>query len=648
MAVDATMTEKVVDKATGLFKKGFATFDKMVFLEEGQQDTVNTTATNFKLMQSIMETNIEEIEASISNMDDAEEIRKARKALELLKDQGMKDTAQSIAAGEEVGISQMKQFGQNLMDIKKGLGNINAQVEISFDGLVKEYSNQIVSEANSDKAQDAHFRSLLIAMRQQSSYLEQQIEQMDKQEDLNEEQIALLAANKKDLVNINQYSEKMTVFSKMGPEELKKNKDSLVDIVGELKNDRVFESKMYTTMNQIDNSIQSLSTDSEILNETMNDLTEAQMSGKEVIAGTAKQLKQGAKGMVSSMVLSAMGLGGLDEALGLSEKFSQLDLFGRKGLFGKGGLLSNIMQLKGMSGAVGGGLAVAGAGAAGYAFGSWLNKKVDEMGGEKGFLGSTLYKWIHGEKENREEEVDNVVAEAEIASRELATIDVGLDNLNTEIARIKKKADIEYFLPEKEKELLAEVRQKKERLLKRREEMLVETGAIKGEEGRAESILETYIGDISPFDLGMPDVGVAPFEDKMDFDLGKEKTMTEKASIVNTNVLGDQIINQGAVSEVMGDQVIDQGAITEVMNPIIEPVIKSVGVMPEEVTYLPKIMEDTTQMIIDNSKKEKEKVVESSKQAPIVVIPPTPPTPVDLSKSVDDVSLTILNNDIFG
>lgn len=612
----ATMTEKLVDKTTDLFQKGFATFDKMVFLEEGQQDSINASATNFKIMQDVMSMNIEEIEKSISSMKDAKDVREVRNAVEKMNDQNMKDTARRIAAGEDIGIKQMMQFSKDLMAIKKGFDKLDTKVEISFNDLVGEYSKQIVSNANSDKAQDHHFRSLLVAMNTQSEYLKDQIDQMNKQSDLNEQQIQLLAAHKKDLANISGYSERMAKYSKMGPDKLKENKESLDEIVNELTNDNIFQTKMYTTMNLIDDSIQSLSADSEVLNETMNDLSEAQSSGKELIAGSARELKKGAKGMVSSMILSAMGLGGLDEALGLSEKFSQLDLFGKTGLFGKSGLLSNIMKLKGISGVAGGGLAVAGAGAAGYAFGSWLKKKIDEVGGEEDYVGSAAYKLLYGDQEKRAIEQGDIVAKTQQMSKDVEGINAGIDLLDKEIQSITIQSPNEYFLADYQKKNLEAYRRQKEALIRKRRKI---TGEQEPEVIRAENILDTYTEDFVPYGMRLFD----------DTDLNKSKTMTEKVDVIPVKAITNEISSKA-------------------IETVTQSLRSNEVITPESIKYLPQTMEDTTQMLIDYNKRERENLMKSQKApAPVIIQPPNPPAPVDLSKSVDDPTLILFSNDVF-
>ena len=642
MAVKTTKTESVMDKATNVFKKGFATFDKMMFLEESQQDSLNAAATNFEVINKAVNINIEEIEESISKMTDVKQIKEMRSAMEGLKNQNMQDTAKKIAAGEDVGIEQAKQFSKDLLTVKKSFKNLDTNIEISFDDMMKTYAKQTMLDSNSDKAQEGHFRSLLIALTKQSSYLKEQVAHLEKQDELSEEQIALLEANKRDLTKINAYSSETAKYSKMGPEGLKKNKEAIDSLMVGVSNE-VFESKMYTSFNQIDNSIQSLGVDSENLNETMNDLTEAQISGKEVIAGSAKELKKGAKGMVSSMVLSSLGLGGLDEALGISEKFANLELFGKQGLFGKKGLLSNVLGMVkggggGMAPGLGGGLpgistltggvgmkglmtakmgaigagglgtmagaalGVGAAGAAGYAVGTGINKLIDKIGGEKNFLGASAARAIYGGSEREANNAADVISKWRSMSDTSEGIDLALDEID-DFIQVKEEG----WTSKAEEQSIEQAQRMAEVLKRKKKKLEAEDKNIK-EEIKIET--SEIIGE------------------NEDFDRKKQSMKTEGVGTKKSFNQSDKIVYS----------VVEEAGID----------FENVGVTPKEVSYLPKVMEDNTNLIIKNSKEERERIVKAQNPTPIIIPPSNPPVPVDTSKSVDDMSLTILNNDIFG
>lgn len=633
MDVIAKKTEELMDKATGIYQKSMGMFNKMVFLNEDQQDTINSTATTFEIYNKMVTSNIESIEESISNITDVKQVREIREAMERLKDQNMKDTAQKIAAGENVGIQQMQQFSKDLMLVRRGLDHLETGVSASFNDMVGMYAKQIISQSNSDKAQESHFRSLLISMNQQAKYLETQIEQMDKQKDLDENQLALLESHKSDLDKIKKFSADTAKFSKMGPDELKKQKGALDDILGQLS-DTVFESKMFTTMNQVDNSIQSMSVDSERLNETIEDLTQAQMSGKEVIAGTAMQLKKGAKGMVSSMVLSSLGLGGLDEALGISEKFSELNLFGQSGLFGKKGMLSNIVgTVKGAGGALGGvgsalgsGVAVAGAGAAGYALGTGINKLIDKIGGEEDYLGAAASRAIHGGAEREAVSMGDVVKKWSSMSNTVDGIDEALIDINN-FMKVKEKG----WTTKAEKQSIEHAKRMSE-VLKRKRKKLERGDSVQDKNmADVDKEIEVSVKDAVEFSNIEPDMQASIIENENYV----PNKMTDKVNVMSTKVMGDQIVGGKTSAKVLENDV--------------ESIINKNSVTSESVEYLPKAIQDTTSMIIEKNQRENQRIVDSQKQqAPVVITPPIPPTPVDLNKSIDDPTLSVLNNDLFG
>lgn len=633
MDVIAKKTEELMDKATGIYQKSMGMFNKMVFLNEDQQDTINSTATTFEIYNKMVTSNIESIEESISNITDVKQVREIREAMERLKDQNMKDTAQKIAAGENVGIQQMQQFSKDLMLVRRGLDHLETGVSASFNDMVGMYAKQIISQSNSDKAQESHFRSLLISMNQQAKYLETQIEQMDKQKDLDENQLALLESHKSDLDKIKKFSADTAKFSKMGPDELKKQKGALDDILGQLS-DTVFESKMFTTMNQVDNSIQSMSVGSERLNETIEDLTQAQMSGKEVIAGTAMQLKKGAKGMVSSMVLSSLGLGGLDEALGISEKFSELNLFGQSGLFGKKGMLSNIVgTVKGAGGALGGvgsalgsGVAVAGAGAAGYALGTGINKLIDKIGGEEDYLGATASRAIHGGAEREAVSMGDAVKKWSSMSNTVDGIDEALIDINN-FMKVKEKG----WTTKAEKQSIEHAKRMSE-VLKRKRKKLERGDSVQDKNmADVDKEIEVSVKDAVEFSNIEPDMQASIIENENYV----PNKMTDKVNVISTKVMGDQIVGGKTSAKVLENDV--------------ESIINKNSVTSESVEYLPKAIQDTTSMIIEKNQRENQRIVDSQKQqAPVVITPPIPPTPVDLNKSIDDPTLSVLNNDLFG
>jgi hypothetical protein len=639
MDIVAKKTEELVDKASGVIQKGFSAFDKMVFLNESQQDTINTTAATFGIYNKIMSNNIDEIENSISSMTEVKQINETRGAIESLKNQNMQDTARKIAAGENVGIEQMQEFSKNLMVIRRGLESLDTNISMSFNDLVGMYAKQIVSQVNSDKAQESHFRSLLVSMNNQGKYLQEQIRQMEDQKNLDENQIVLLEAHKRDLEKIKKFSSDSAKFSKMGPEGMKENKDAINEVVNQLSN-QTFESKMFTTMNTLDNSIQSMSVDSERLNETMNDLTQAQMSGKEVIAGTAMKLKKGAKGMISSMVLSSMGLGGLDEALGISEKLSDLNLFGNEGLFGKKGMLSNIVGtvkggaagVKGLMGAGGlgsfatGAAGVVGAGAAGYALGTGINKLIDKIGGEENFLGAAASRAIHGGAEREGISTGDAIKKWGSMSNSVEGIDEALIDIDNFI-KTKEKG----WTTKAEKQSIQHAKHMAEVLQRKRKKL--EAGDLVRDKNKkeVETGLEISIEDTLK-SIGVNDESLFP---DINGEINRFKTMTDKVNVISTKVMGDQIVGtEGALKP-------------SAVN--MEPDFNKKGVVPEEITYLPKVMHDTTNMIIENNKEESKRSREAQKQqTPVIIPPPTAPAPVDLNKSIDDPTLTIFNNDIFG
>lgn len=610
MALRAERTEAILDKATKTFQTGFGLFNKMVFLNEDQQDIINTAVTNFEIYNKMITSNVENIEETISKMTDVNQVKEFREAVERLKKQEMRDTAEKVAAGEDVGITQMKQFSDGLMLIRKGIQGVEAEISMSFDDLINIYAKQITSGVNSDKAQEMHFRSLTITMGQQAKYLEAQIKQMDKQNDLNEEQAAILEANMRDLEKIKQFSQDTAVFSKMGPEELKKNKDVLNDIVGRLS-DQTFESKMFNTMNNVDNSIQSLSVDSENLNNTMEFLSESQTKGKEMVAGTARDVKKSAKGAISAMVLSSLGLGGLDEALGISEKFSELNLFGKEGLFGKGGLLSNINQMKGVGGVVGGGLAVAGAGAAGYAFGGWLKKKIDELGGEKDFLGSKAYELVYGDKEKKTGEAADIIKTTVEMSRTVEGADEAIKIMNDKIKEYSKELEDQWFVSDEEEQKLELMKKQRAALSRVRDKRLTEE----------KKQIQIEIENIP----------------KTVYERNELQSLKEKKQ--SLKVKESEKVIEGGRAEVINveNQTMFDGG--------------KRGIVPNDVQYLPKVMEDTTTMIINNAKEENNRLIAAQKDKDTVKVPipaPSVPAAVDLNKSIDDPTLTIFNNDIFG
>lgn len=681
MALRADKTEGILDKASNLLQTGFSVINKMVFLNEDQQDTINAAATNFEIYNKMITSNTKNIEESVSKMTNVEEVKLFREAMERIQKQEMQDTARKIAAGEDVGIRQMKQFSDDLITVRKGIQEVKAEVSISFDDLTKTYSQQIVSNANSDKAQEMHFRSLLIAINQQSNYLENQIKQMEKQGEIDEEQTNLLEAHRRDLEKIKQFSEDTVVFSKMGPEELKKNKEVLNGIMGRLS-DQTFESKMVTTMNKVDNSIQSLSVDSENLNNTMEYLGEAQSKGKEVVAGTARDIKKGAKGAVSSMILSSLGLGGLDEALGISEKFSELDLFGKEGLFGKKGLLSNIVGMVkgggagmapglgggipgvgfltggagisglmgtnvsalgglGAGGMLGAGLGVVGAAGAGYAAGTGINKLIDKFGGEKNFLGASAARAIYGGIEKEAMSTADTIKKWQAMSGTFEGIDQALTEID-EFIKIKEQGQIS----KAEEQSINAVRRMAE-ALKRKKERLEKKD--KNQKKIKSELEEEKIIEITDTEIrnALPEVE-ASIEIKNIPETGYEETELQKLTNKKQSSKIDTMRANWGVNR--GETKLE---ITNSDVKFVEgkPVGGERGIIPNEIQYLPKTIEDTTTMIIRNAKEENARLIAAQKvQSPakVPVPAPTVPAPVDLNKTIDDPTLTIFNNDIFG
>jgi hypothetical protein len=244
-----------------------------------------------------------------------------------------------------------------------------------------------------------------------------------------------------------------------------------------------------------------------------------------------------------------------------------------------------------------------------------LKNKIDQWGGEENFLGSKAYDLIYGDKYKRTHEAADLGRITGEMSKTLEGTEKALDIMDEKINLYTKDLESQWFVSDEEKNKL-ELMKKQRAALERKRRNQSQEQRIK-----IEGKNETHIDSIL----------ISEAEEE----INRSKAMTDKVNVISTKVMGDQIIS--------AEDMIKPSAVN------MESSTGSGGVTPEEITYLPKVMHDTTNMIIENSKEEGKRSREAQKQqAPVIIPPPSAPAPVDLNKSIDDPTLTLFNNDIFG
>jgi len=669
MDINANMTGKMFDKVTSMFQKVSSVFDPIVELDKDQKKTVDKLALNFNMLSKMVEDNEESINREISSLSDQDEISEIKEAILMLKDQNSKDVADSILKSKDINLTQTEKLAENLDKIKLRLGYLDDHISFDLGDIIKTSVAQIdINQDISDK-RTKDFFGLYSLLKTQSKNLADQIKGIEGQKKISADQLSILGVHKHELIKINKYLGLMLNYTKMGPKELKLHTKELRDLVSQIGNE-TFESKMYTTMNQVDSSIESLSVDSEVLNETLGDLSQGRTEGKDVITTGAQRFKEGIKGATISVVLESLGLGGLNEALGISEKLAGMDIFGKggiissltqmgkKGIGGVGSFLGGAKALAGLgpslgsiaSGGVGAmagaALGVGAAGAAGYALGTGINKAIDWVGGEENFLGGVAARAIHGGEEKEAGSTSDMIKKWGSMSDSIEGIDSAL-------------IEIDSFVESKEKgwttkaeEQSIEYAQNMAKALKRKRKKLLEAETAHKDDVKITNEAVDTTVPIELYEAGDDLSWANPNNSNYTLD-------SDKSSIkdINQNVQEIRSVPPNTMTNKI--ESLDQyeaGDDLSWANPNISNYtlesdksgIKDINQNVQEIRSVPEDIPDNTKIMMDNIKQEREKV--SANNTPTnIVIPPTPVSnPTDNSKSVDDIALSFLNSDILG
>lgn len=317
--------------------------EKLVQLNQGTRDELRNSQAQFDLYATTVNQNLITLKEFVKG--DIEQEERLGRLIKNISSEQLTATLEKIEGDEKVSLKSTNNLLSAVQSMKNDITHMEAGISLSVGDIVTEYKRQIVNDSNSTEQQMKVLGGLLSVMSKEQRMLQAEVSIYSAQDkkDLEEDQLKKLETQEISLKKLKEHQAGLAKFAKLDSIAYKEHSQEVERLL-DAASDQTDRSRLLTSLNNVDSQLEQLGIDSKQLATVTQKLEESQ---GEDIAGKKERdrlsdVKTTAKAGVASYILEGLGLGGLDQLFGISEKvgeFSLGSLFGKdkKGERGKEG-----------------------------------------------------------------------------------------------------------------------------------------------------------------------------------------------------------------------------------------------------------------------------------------------------------------------